>query len=103
MTRTATIDAFGQLRVNGGPTIRARIIQVTPITLAVFPEASPESPFQVTLSEPPRIRGRVMTAALADDGGTLEFQRAGCGCQTPSSLRGPAGRFLARLTVASDA
>lgn len=98
--RTATIDAFGQLRLNGAATVRARIIQVTPIALVVFPEADPDGPFQVTLSEPARLRGRVMTATLADDGGTLEFQRAGCGCQTPSSLRGPASRFLARLQPA---
>lgn len=93
-----TIDAFGRIRVDGGEASRARLIQVTPFVLGAFPEGDAE-PYTLTLAEPYRVKGRMLTATLTS-GELLEFQRASCGCQTPQNLRGPARQFVDRLVPA---
>lgn len=89
------IDAFGDLKVDGHRS-RARLIQVTPITYAAFESDNPDTPMLLTATGPATIKGRNVTLELIG-GGIAEFRRAGCGCQTPSNLRGPQGRFLSRI------
>lgn len=97
------IDVFGQLRVDGQSRGRARLIEVDPTTFAAFSEHDPGgAPTMFTATARPRVRGRILTAELIG-GGLLEFQRASCGCQTPNSLRGPRGQFVARVPAPAEA
>lgn len=96
------IDAFGKIKIDNGPIIRARVIEVTPMFLAAFPESDPAAPILITLSGPYRVKGRILTASTIGDG-VIEFQRASCGCQTPSSLRGPASTFIATIPEPAEA
>jgi hypothetical protein len=89
------IDSFGDLKIDGQRS-RARLIQITPITYAAFTQDDPKTPTLITATGPPKVQGRNVTIELLG-GGLLEFRRAGCGCQTPSSLRGPQARFLERV------
>ena len=92
------IDAFGKMKLDGNALPRARLIQLRDsprsLTFAAFPEDDPTTPSVFIASSPPRLNGRNLAIDLAD-GSKLEFQRASCGCQTPSSLRGPQSRMLA--------
>lgn len=95
------IDAFGDLRIDGNR-IRARLIQISALVYAAFSSDAPQTPILITAATPPTVQGRTVSIALLD-GGSLEFRRAGCGCQTPSSLRGPASRFTALIPAPAEA
>lgn len=95
------IDAFGDLKIDGQRS-RARLIQVTPITYAAFETDDPNTPTLLTATGPATIKGRNVLISLIG-GGSAEFRRAGCGCQTPSNLRGPQGRFLSHIPAPADA
>jgi hypothetical protein len=95
------IDAFGDLRIDGHRS-RARLIQITPITYAAFFQDDPKTPTLLTATGPPTIKGRTVSIELIG-GGSAEFRRAGCGCQTPSVLRGPQSRFLERVPAPAEA
>ena len=94
------IDAFGDLKIDGERS-KARLIQITPITYAAFPSDDPKTPTLITATGPAAVKGRTVTLELIG-GGLLEFRRAGCGCQTPSSLRGPQARFLERVPAPAE-
>lgn len=95
------IDAFGDLKIDGQRS-RARVIQITPITYAAFSSDDPKTPTLLTATGPAKINGKNLTVELLG-GGLLEFRRAGCGCQTPNSLRGPQARFLERIPQPAEA
>lgn len=95
------IDAFGDMKIDGQRS-KARLIQVTPITYAAFSQDDPKTPTLLTATGPPRVNGKNVTVELIG-GGLLEFKRAGCGCQTPSTLRGPQARFLERVPAPAGA
>jgi hypothetical protein len=95
------IDAFGDLKIDGQRS-RARLIQITPITYAAFSQDDPKTPMLLTATGPYRVQGRNVWIELIG-GGSVEFRRAGCGCQTPSVLRGPQARFLERVPAPAEA
>ena len=91
-----TVDAFGQMRIDSGDPVRARLIEVHRQLIAAFPESDPDTPTHLQGTAPYMLKGRKLSMELVG-GGLLEFQRASCGCQTPNSLRAPRSRMLARL------
>lgn len=95
------IDAFGDLRIDGNR-IKARLIQISALMYAAFSSDNPQTPLLITAVSPPTVQGRNVTVELIG-GGQLEFRRAGCGCQTPSSLRGPSSRFTALIPQPAEA
>jgi hypothetical protein len=91
------IDAFGTLKTVTGEMIRARLIEHAPNEFAAFP-AGGADPIQFT-AESYTVKGRLLTVQL-DDGGELQFQKAGCGCETPRELRGARTPLLQRAGIA---
>lgn len=96
-----TIDSFGQLKIDDGDPIRARVIEIDRRTLAAFPEADPATPILITGTDDYWVKGRHLYMDLLGDG-QLEFRRASCGCQTPLSLRGPRSQFLDRVPAPAE-
>jgi hypothetical protein len=96
------IDVFGTLRVDGQTRGRARLIEIDGTTMAAFHESDPDgAPTIFTTLTRPRLRGRLLSAELIG-GGLLEFQKASCGCQTPTSLRGPQHQFTSRVPAPAE-
>jgi hypothetical protein len=90
--RTPAIDTFGTLKFPGEGDARGRLIEYEVDKYAFFTEGSPTTPltFEVTNAN---IRGRVFTASLSEEQ-EVKFQKAGCGCETPYSLRGGRNKLL---------
>jgi hypothetical protein len=92
------IDAFGNIQIGPGPAHRARVIQTGNTTFAIFPEHAEPAPYGIVLASEPRKKGRMLLGELiGDETVDFVFQRAGCSCQTPAHLKGPARKFLALL------
>lgn len=92
------IDTFGNVQIGEGPAFRGRLIQSDATTFYIFPESM--EPGQVlTFSAAPTKKGRLLQGTLVDET-AFNFQRASCGCQTPTELRGPARKFIETLALA---
>lgn len=93
------VDSFGIAQFgHNGPPIRARLIQISEIEYAFFPEDQDHLPVTLRFEDSPRIRGRVLSGTILAEGPQdFSFARASCGCQTPKHLRGPARVLLAQL------
>lgn len=89
------VDAFGTVRVLGNE-YKVRAIEYAPDRLALFRESDPTNPVTLELSTPIEIRGRNMRTTFIAEGAEAElvFQKAGCGCETPRSLRGGRNMLL---------
>jgi hypothetical protein len=94
------VDAFGIVQIGGSGPFRARMIQTGSTSFAIFPESG--DPGRLELQDVPVIKGRMLSATLVDEQ-ALVFQRASCGCQTPTHLKIPARRLLETLPELTDA
>lgn len=92
------IDVFGNVQIGEGPAFRGRLIQADATTFYVFPEGGVAGQ-TLTFSEEPKKKGRLLQGTLTDES-AFNFQRASCGCQTPTELRGPARKFIETLALA---
>lgn len=92
------IDTFGNVQIGEGPAFRGRLIQSNATMFYLFPEGGGEGQI-LTFSEEPKKKGRLLQGTLADESAFV-FQRASCGCQTPTDLRGPARKFIETLALA---
>lgn len=85
------IDAFGTVRLPDTD-FKTRVIEFAADRLALFQDADPANPVVLDLTSPIQIKGRMMktTFTSAETGEEVEllFQKAGCGCETPRSLKG---------------
>lgn len=94
---TPKIDVFGSVKIDGHSEGNFRIIEISPNEIGMF--ADGQTPWVAQLDGPYVTRARRLSATLTD-GRTLEFQRAGCACQTPASLKGPRSKFVSLLQPA---
>ena len=94
MSYTPKIDAFGKVSIDSKPHGDFRLIETGEHEMTLFKEDGGIEVLQ--LEGKYQTKARKLNATLTD-GRTLLFVRAGCGCQTPSSLRGPRSRFLAQI------
>jgi hypothetical protein len=93
------IDTFGNVQIGEGPAFRGRLIQSDATTFYLFPENG-EAGQTLTFSAEPKKKGRLLQGTLTDESAFV-FQRASCGCQTPTELRGPARKFIDTLIPAN--
>lgn len=86
------MDTFGTLKFPGEGEARGRLIEYAENRYAFFTEGNISEPvtFDVTSAS---IRGRIFTAQLEGEA-EVKFQKAGCGCETPYSLRGGRNKLL---------
>jgi hypothetical protein len=97
------IDAFGNVQFGPGPAFRGRLIQTGPVNFAIFPEKGDMPPAWLVFEEEPKKKGRTLYGTLVAEtpDPSFAFQRAGCSCQTPAHMRGPARKFLQQLEPAN--
>lgn len=91
VTFSPRIDAFGTVKILDVADYKARVVEYAPGRLAIFRDVAPTVPTLIELTSDINIKGRIMrTSTLDADNGEIEivFQKAGCGCETPQSLRG---------------
>jgi hypothetical protein len=100
---TPRIDVFGTLRLPGEADARCRLIEYAPASFAAFSAADPERPATFRVEGEFAISGRNLRAELEGGAGEVRFQKAGCGCETPQSLRGARAPLLAHLPAEPEA
>lgn len=84
------VDAYGTVRVLDNE-YKARIIDFQAGRLALFRVEAPTAPITLELTSPIQVKGRLMKTTFLAEGEEeveLVFQKAGCGCETPRTLRG---------------
>lgn len=96
-SKPSKVDAFGTVRLLGAE-YRARVIDLGDSRLAIL-RASDDGGIQGTTLQTTsdiELRGRIMRTTIEAEGGEteLQFQRAGCGCETPRQLRGNRARLI---------
>lgn len=89
--RQPSVDTFGTLRFPGEGEARGRLIEYADNQYAFFTEDNLRHPLTFT-AEDAHIKGRVFSAQI--EPGEIKFQKAGCGCETPYTLRGGRNKLI---------
>ena len=89
--RQPSVDTFGTLKIPGEGDVRGRLIEYAENQYAFFTEENLTHPLTFA-AESANIKGRVFTAQT--EAGEMKFQKAGCGCETPYSLRGGRNKLI---------
>lgn len=89
--RQPSVDTFGTLRFPGEGEARGRLIEYAENQYAFFTEDNLTHPLTFE-AVGANIKGRVFSAQIAP--GEVKFQKAGCGCETPYSLRGGRNKLI---------
>lgn len=93
------LDAFGKVVVGGQNLGNFRVMDTGPTTLTLFASGDPITITTLELSEEFKTKARRLFATTTS-GQAIEFTRAGCSCQTPTSLQGHRNKFLSLLAPA---
>lgn len=89
--RQPAVDTYGTLRFPSEGEARGRLIEYAVDQYAFFTESDLTHPMTFDVTDA-HVKGRVLTATTP--AGEVKFQKAGCGCETPYSLRGGRNKLL---------
>ena len=96
VTYSPKVDAFGTVHAGSASEYKARVLEYAPGHIAIFRDVAPTNPVLIETVSPISIKGRIMRTTFLIDDEELElvFQKAGCGCETPQSLRGGRNKLV---------